>query len=54
MMGRKLSEILRQYILEVEAHALRFSRLRIGQLEGDAVDGGCCLFFEVNCPSGHL
>jgi len=34
--------------------AHKFSRLRFSQLEGDTVDGGCGLFFEVYFPGGHL
>jgi len=29
-------------------------RLRFSQLEGDTVDGGCGLFFEVYFVGGHL
>ena len=47
-------QIIRRYILWVQAHSTIFSRLRLSQLEGDAVDWGCYLFFEVYFPSGHF
>ena len=40
-------------IHEVEVHSFILPRLRFSQLEGDTVDGGCGLFFEINFPSGH-
>ncbi len=42
------------YILGIQAHAFKLSRLSFGQLENDAVHGGGSLFFEIYFPSGHL
>ena len=40
--------------LGIQAHAFIISRRSFTQLEGDTVDGGGCLFFEVYFVGGHL
>ena len=47
-------QVIRRHILGIQAHALILPRLRFSQLEDDAVDGGCGLFFEVYFVGGHL
>ena len=42
-------QIIRQNILGVENHAFIISWLSFSQLEGDTVDGGCCLSSLAEC-----
>jgi len=43
-----------RYILGIQTNSFILTRLCFSQLEGDAVDGGCGLFFEVYFVGGHL
>jgi len=38
--------------INTDIYFLTNDRVKAGKVEGDTVDGGCCLLFEVNFPMG--
>ena len=42
-------KVIRRYILGIQANAFILPRIRFSQLEGDTVDGGCCLSSLAEC-----